>query len=250
MLGLLQPVKASFKKCREINCSLIYHCANKKPLEAKKECIKPKGLDPLEINLPKDNQPSYVGNNLIHNLITNWYKNAIVEDTFGETTVNKKITHIVLSCHADYPDENSIIENEIGRVPFVDLSANSNTGRCESLFNLSDANTVSPNITNIVSSTVFTVSSTIGLHIGDGGYFNINSIKIPFKIINISGNNITVEEPVSGSPTQLFQEIGRIYLVANGTLAPDSGDPVSIAHYKDEKTSSDTLGIVNNIMVS
>lgn len=243
--GLLNPIKANWEGCIKINCHLLPKCTKKKVEQVKTECYKG-SKTPFSLN----------NSGILSNLTPVWYKNAIIQHTFGLSTPTLKANYLVLSCHYEEPDDLSTVENEIGRVLLTSSSDSGITyGVTEGTFGLSDAITGNYNITAVASKKLFTLDSITGLHVGDlikvklSDYDN-QEIEAKVKTLPVSGTQIEIFTELPVLPVigdDVYQYLGRVYLVANGTTLPDSGNPISIAKYRERKSNADTIQIRHQI---
>lgn len=251
LIGVVNPIKLDFSNC--LDCKLLAICSKKTSItEIKRTCIK--NICPISEKKVED-ATNLIEDGLIKNLTPDWYRNAIMQHTFGVSTPTLKVSHVVLSCHFDDPSYLSEVENEIGRVPISTSSDSGSTGTSEVLFGLSDAITGNYTITAVASKKLFSLNSIIGLHVGDlikvklSSYSN-QEIEAKVKTLPGAGTQIEITTELPVLPVvgdNVYQYLGRIYLVANGTSTPGSGKPVSIALYRDRKLNTDTLSIRHSL---
>ena len=236
--GLINIDSYNWSACISIDCKLLNHCIDK----SKKNDIK------CVYGIPKfkyHEEKKVIENNFaIHNSTGLTFLENISKHLVGESTPSLSATHCSLSTAYDSPTINSIVELEIGRVALFTPSRDSVTCTFNSNFGLTDGNTLTTTISSVTSTSIFDVTSVIGLQIGD----RIRVIKTDNsynerKIQAIAGNQITLTVPLDFTPTiglSFKQLISRIYLIANGTGTLNTGYGMSIAPYINSKSSTDT----------
>jgi len=240
--GLINITEGDFSKCFKIQCSEIDKCSQNL---LNTTCLYEKPLvkiDSLEKKLENDFA--------LHNATATEFLENICKHLIGESTPNLTISHCGISTAYDTPNQSTPLQQEIGRVTVSNKTRNGTIVTITSTLGFSSGNTLQALITSANSSTVFNLSSVIGLSIGDRLRITLDTGQEERKIQNISGNQITLSTGLSKTPSVnniVEQMISRLHLVANGTLALNSGSAISLAPYTRTKSSTQNILITHTI---
>jgi hypothetical protein len=93
-------------------------------------------------------------------------------------------------------------------------------------------------VTNKINNKEYTLSSVTGLQIGDSIVFNYdNQNKIKDKVVNISGNNVTLEKGSSNITASMTvsQEITYIHIIKGGSTTANTGNSIFILPFNKIK---------------
>jgi len=240
--GLVNITEADFCECFKKQCSKIKECS-KNILNT--NCIYEKPL--VKVNyLEKKLENDFA----LHNATATEFLENICKHLTGESTPNLTISHCGISTGYDTPNQSSSLQLEIGRVAVSSKTRNGTLVTVTSNFDFSDGNTLQTAISSASSSTVFNLSSVIGLSIGDRLRITLDTGQEERKIQSISGNQITLATGLSKTPSLnniAEQMISRLHLIANGTLTLNSGSAISLAPYIRTKSSTQSILITHTI---
>jgi hypothetical protein len=266
--GLVRVKKADFSYCKSINCKALELCSKVKPEDI--ICSVHPGENPVNITLsePKDMELeednkylAWLKNFLIwnkfknqfHNAITTEYLENIQKHLAGTSTPVLAASYCGLSSAFDAPTKASTLILELGRVTTSPVRTGTQVV-CTSSFGLTDANCLATTVSAVTSTTVFTLTSVVGLQVGDRIRLTLSGAsnrKEQRKITNIAGSIITVSEAFTSTITigdTAEQMISRIHLVnGSATSTLNSGSSISIAGYIDTKISTQTVEVENTI---
>jgi hypothetical protein len=258
--GQVRALKLNFSECIKVNCSLISTC---QAIAKSTKNPEVKASNPFRIKCEFSKTPLVKIGSLrqwsykpFHNLTPNAFLENLAGIIAGEAPTLPVAQRCGLSCAYDKPEKTSTMILEIGRVAVNSPVRSGSSVTIESNFDTATANTLSTTVSNAStpSTTQFSLTSVIGLTIGDRLQVVTANGKEQVKISNIATNLITVSTtppapsltvaPAVGAVVK--QMISRLHL-CQGTSTLNNGIPISIAPFFDTKASSETLDFIHVI---